>query len=73
MSSMRASTIPDMIFAARRRFPDKIALEDGEGSVSLTYSELEHDSDLWSRSLSTFVPPGDPIAVMMEGGVTLSR
>jgi acyl-CoA synthetase (AMP-forming)/AMP-acid ligase II/acyl carrier protein len=70
---MHASTIPDMISATRGRFPDKIALEDGEESVCLTYSEIEHGSDLWSRSLSTIVPSGERIAVMMEGGVTLSR
>ncbi|MFM8857195.1 MAG: AMP-binding protein [Actinomycetota bacterium] len=62
-----------MLSATRRRFPDSIALEDGEGNVSLTYSELEHGSEVWSRSLSTMVPPGERVAVMMEGGVTLSR
>lgn len=70
---MHAFTIPEMISASSMRFPDSVALEDGEGTVSLTYSELEHDSEVWSRCLSTIVPPGERIAVMMEGGVTLSR
>ena len=70
---MHASTIPEMISVSRSRFPDSIALENGEGTVSLTYSELERDSELWSRSLSTLIPPGERVAVMMEGGVLLSR
>lgn len=70
---MSASTIPDMLSATRRRYPDSIALENGEGTVSFTYSELEQGAELWSRSLSSIVSPGNRIAVMMEGGVTLSR
>jgi acyl-CoA synthetase (AMP-forming)/AMP-acid ligase II len=62
-----------MLSATRRRYPDSIALENGEGTVSFTYSELEQGAELWSRSLSSIVSPGNRIAVMMEGGVTLSR
>lgn len=70
---MLPSTIPEMISVSRSRFSDSIALENGEGTMSFTYSEVEQGSELWSRSLSSIVPPGNRIAVMMEGGVTLSR
>lgn len=65
-------TIPDMITASRDLDSDSIALQDGTGSVQITYRDLVADSDSRSRSLCHFVSAGERIAVMMEGGVDLS-
>lgn len=65
-------TIPQVLYAARDRDADAVAIEDGTGSTALTYRQVIECAEQRSRTLAVRVPVGQRIAVMMEAGIDLS-
>lgn len=66
------STIDQLITSAADRTPDRTALEDGATANRMSYRELVEGSDAKSLSLSSIIPPGSRIGLVMESGTALS-
>ncbi|MDJ0007864.1 amino acid adenylation domain-containing protein [Gordonia alkanivorans] len=60
--------LADIITATARRFPDRVAVEDSDRS--LTYSEIDEFSTIWAHNLQAFaVGTDDVVAVALDRSI----